>query len=195
MLHIIINDFLTEEEKKKAWDEIDDLDFVQGTYNVNGKETVVDLKRNMISILNLKFPNINDSFLRSVFWNKFQTNREFAIELGKANEPFWCFFTYTTNELTKVSRYGNDDKYDWHTDLPKGGLITILYTISKYPESFTGGDFEIKGQDDTIKKIPFKDNSILIFPRMYRHRVTPVVTKETEWNKARFSVQWFVNIQ
>lgn len=193
--HIIIKNFLTDKELEKIWEEVDELDFKTGTYNVNGVEKVVEIKTNMSSIVNDKYPNMDDSYLRSLFWYRFQNNPDFAKAISTNTNPFWALFAFTQSELTKVSRYADGDKYDWHPDICKEGLITIIYQFSKLPQNFTGGDFEFKNKIGESKTIPYLHNSVIIFPRMYLHRVTPVVSKGKDWYDARFSIQWFINIR
>jgi len=193
--HLIIKNFLTDKDLEKVWKEVDELDFKTGTYNVNGVEKITENKTNMGSIVNDKYPKMNDSYIRSLFWYRFQANPDFVSAIGSATNPFWALFAYTTKELTKVSRYSDGDKYNWHPDTTTNGLITIVYQFSKIPQNFTGGDFEFKNKIGESKTIPFLHNSVIIFPRMYLHRVTPIVSKGKDWYDARFSIQWFVNIR
>ncbi len=195
--HIIINNLLKTDEQEKIWEEIDEIKdgFKTGLFLKDKKEQVVEGKTNTGVIVNDRFPKADDSYIRSLFWYRFQMNPDFAGAIQNATNPFWSIFSFTVAELTKVSRYTDGDKYDWHIDICRTGLITIVYQLSKYPEHFTGGDFELKNNDDEIKTIPFEDNSVIIFPRMYRHRVTPVKSKGKNFHDARFSVQWFVNIR
>lgn len=195
--HIIIKDFLKTEEQEKIWEEIDELkdEFKEGTFIEKGIEKVVEGKTNKGVIVNDKFPKSDDSYIRSLFWYRFQMNPDFAGAIQNATNPFWSIFSFTTGELTKVSRYTDGDKYDWHIDICRTGLITIIYQLSKYPEHFTGGDFVIKNKDNEMKTIWFEDNSVIIFPRMFRHKVTPVKSKGKNFHDARFSIQWFVNIR
>ncbi len=193
--HIMIKNFLTGKELELIWKEVDELDFQTGKYQVDGVEKVVESKKNMGCTLNDVYPNIDDSYIRSLFWYRFQTNPDFAKEISSMSNPFWALFAFTQKELTKVSRYADGDKYDWHPDIAKDGLITIIYQFSKFPEHFTGGDFEIKNKIGEKKTIPFLHNSVIMFPRMYLHRVTPIVSKGKNWYDARFSIQWFVNIR
>lgn len=195
--HIIIKKFLKAEEQEKIWEEIDEIKdgFKTGMFVKDGKEQVIEGKTNTGVIVNDRFPNIDDSYLRSLFWYRFQMNPDFAGAIQNARDPFWSIFSFTVAELTKVSRYGNDDKYDWHNDICRTGLITIIYQLAIYPSHFTGGDFVIKNTADEVKTIPFEDNSVIIFPRMYRHRITTIHSKGNNFYDARFSIQWFVNIK
>ena len=195
--HILIKDFLTKEELEKIWEEIEELkdDFKTGLYVKDGVEKIVEGKTNTGVIVNDKFPKAEDSHIRSLFWYRFQMNPDFAGAIQNVKNPFWSVFAFTRSELTKISRYANGDKYDWHPDVSKHGLITIVYQLSKFPEHFTGGDFEIKNSDEENKIMPFEHNSIIIFPRFYHHRVTTVVSKGDNFHDARFSIQWFVNIR
>lgn len=193
----MIKNLLKIDEQEKIWDEINELKdfFKTGRFVLDGKEQVIEGKTNTGIIVNDKFPKSDDSYIRSLFWYRFQMNPDFAGAISHATNPFWSIFSFTTNELTKISRYGNEDKYDWHNDICRTGLITIIYQLSKYPSHFTGGDFEMKNTADEVKTIPFEDNSVIIFPRMYRHRITPIKSQGKNFLDARFSIQWFVNIQ
>jgi len=195
--HILIKNFLTNEEKDKIWLEIDELkdNFKKGSFIKNNKEVIIEGLTNTGFIVNKRFPQSDDSYIRSLFWYRFQMSPDFMGAIENASDPFWSLFKFTSKELSKVSRYGNGDRYDWHNDQIQHGLITIVYMLSKFPEHFTGGDFLIKNKANDVKTIWFEDNSVIIFPRMFAHKVSEVKSSGDNWYDARFSIQWFVNIR
>lgn len=78
----------------------------------------------------------------------------------------------------QITKYGIGGKYDWHHDVipvyPCQRKLSMIIQLTDGSE-YRGGDFEFR--DDTIAPIAnqLRDKgSVLIFPSMMMHRVTPV---------------------
>jgi len=78
----------------------------------------------------------------------------------------------------QITKYNVGGKYDWHHDVipvyPCQRKLSMIIQLSDGSE-YEGGDFEFR--DDTTEPIASKlrdKGSILIFPSMMMHRVTPI---------------------
>jgi len=195
--HIIINDFLTKEGQDLLWNEIKENEskFEAGLYQKGGKEGVHEnIKKNLGFDVSLKYPNIDDSYIRSMFYIKIFQDESMIRMLSSAKSPIYQLLRFTKADRTKVSAYGNGDFYDWHKDGVEDGLITILYMLCKEPQKFTGGDILLKW-DNVEKSIPFENNKVLIFPRSTLHTVTNIELDSDDFYDKRFTIQCFANLR
>lgn len=195
--HIVIKDFLTKEEQGLLWDEIKEnkLKFKAGKYKKDGVNSVHEnMKKNIGFEVNLKYPEVDNSSIRSMFHYRVLQNRDMIFSFNSAKSPIYQLLRFCKNDRTKVSAYGNGDFYDWHRDGTEDGLLTVLYMMCKEPKKFTGGDFMLKWVDNE-KTIPFENNTLLIFPRNTLHTVTNIkMDSKNFWDK-RFTIQCFANLE
>jgi PKHD-type hydroxylase len=92
-----------------------------------------------------------------------------------------CRWQYEVNgqENLQFAEYGPNQHYDWHVDVfplavsPTDRKISIICLLSD-PEEFEGGDLEIKLYSQY--KAPLKKGTIIAFPSILEHRVTPVIS-------------------
>lgn len=101
--------------------------------------------------------------------------------LRDANMRAEWHFELSFSEDIQVGRYVDGGHYDWHIDAfppDQYGLQRKLSAIMfmSDPEDYEGGEFEIRKMD-TLPKKPLK-GSILVFPSVLEHRVTPVTGGE-----------------
>jgi len=88
-------------------------------------------------------------------------------------------FDITGHENIQFAEYGPDQHYDWHVDVfPLGnqGLdrkVSVVCLLSE-PSEFEGGDLEVKLYSEY--KAPLKKGTIIAFPSILQHRVTPVIS-------------------
>lgn len=193
--HIIIKDFLTQDEQNMLWDEIKENEskFSAGLYKKDGKDEVHDdIKKNLGFEVSDFYPRILDSSIRSMFYYRIFQNKEIQEIIKNAKSPIYNLLRFTTSDRTKVSVYQNEDFYDWHQDSINQGLLTVLYMMNKEPKKFTGGDFMIKW-NGTEKSIPFENNTILIFPRDTPHKVKKIKMESDDFYDKRFTIQCFAN--
>lgn len=90
-------------------------------------------------------------------------------------------FDILYSEDIQIGRYVDGGHYDWHVDsFPPNEhnmqrkLTAVLFLSD--PNSFEGGDFELKAAPD-IPARP-QQGDIIIFPSVLEHRVTPVTEGE-----------------
>ncbi len=195
--HVVIKDFLTEGEQELLWSEIKEnkLKFKAGKYKKDGVDSIHDsVKKNIGFEVNLKYHEVDDSYIRSMFHFKIFQNKIMIETLNRAKSPIYQLLRFTKNDRIKVSAYGNGDFYDWHRDGTEEGLLTVLYMLCKEPRKFTGGDLMLKWAD-TERTIPFENNKLLIFPRNTPHTVTNIkMDSKNFWDK-RFTIQCFANLE
>lgn len=81
----------------------------------------------------------------------------------------------TISPFLQYARYGEGQFYTWHadsialTDDPYQRKLTAILMVSNRTD-YEGGDLEIEGQPP----IELDRGSIIVFPSLLRHRVTPV---------------------
>ncbi len=195
--HVVIKDFLTQNEQDLLWTEIKEnkLKFKSGKYKKDGVDSVHEnIKKNMGFDVSLKYKNIDDSSIRSMFHYKIFQNKSIIQTLNSAKSPVYQILKFTKYDRTKISAYGNGDFYDWHRDGNDNGILTVLYMLCKEPRKFSGGDLMLKWTDNE-KTIPFENNTLLIFPRNTLHTVTNIkMDSKNFWDK-RFTIQCFANLE
>jgi hypothetical protein len=98
---------------------------------------------------------------------------------------------YTDHSQLLLSKYEQNDHYHWHRDY--NDTITINYLIGREPRTWSGGDFEFGTWDsmETASSVPFKNNTLIIFPSRILHRVTPVENFFSPSYGARFTLQYW----
>lgn len=98
-----------------------------------------------------------------------------------ANETAEWGFDVTGMEEVQVGRYLDGGHYDWHIDsfVPNEAKqqrkLTAVAFLSN-PDSYKGGEFELKVAPDLPKKLP--QGTLIIFPSVLEHRVTAVKSGE-----------------
>lgn len=195
--HIIIKDFLTQDEQNMLWGEIkeNELKFGSGKYKKDGKDDIHEnMKKNLGFDVSRKYFSVDASYIRSMFYHRIFKNESMIRILNDAKSPIYQILRFTKHDRTKVSAYGNGDFYNWHKDGTEQGLLTILYMLCKEPRKFSGGDFMLKWKENE-KTIPFENNTLFIFPRNTPHRVTGIISKSDDFYDKRFTLQCFANLK
>ena len=75
--HVIIKDFLTQDEQNLLWDEIkeNELKFEAGLYQKDGKEDIHEnMKKNLGFDVTQKYFRVDDSSIRSMFYHRIFKN-------------------------------------------------------------------------------------------------------------------------
>jgi len=85
-----------------------------------------------------------------------------------------------------VSNYTDGDYYDAHRDL---SLATCCLWLYKEPKQFAGGEFSFTQYDVEIE---CKNNSMVIFPGLYKHQVSPVSGVKNPMD-GRFCISYFLS--
>lgn len=79
-------------------------------------------------------------------------------------------------ETVQYAEYGIGQKYDWHHDTkfittdPVHRKLTVVCLLND-PSEYVGGSFEFEGHSE---QPALGKGSVLVFPSLLRHRVTPV---------------------
>ena len=101
---------------------------------------------------------------------------------NRANRDSFDLDLRYVNEIQYTTYYGNDEtpgRYDWHHDVhwtePKAHhrKLSLVFQLSD-PSEYEGGRFEF---DPNLPQLPdeaFKKGSVIVFPSVHTHRVTPV---------------------
>jgi PKHD-type hydroxylase len=88
-------------------------------------------------------------------------------------------FDITSHENVQFGEYGPSQHYDWHIDVFPLAIsstdrkISVVCLLSD-PKEFEGGELEVKLYEDY--KAPLKKGTVIAFPSMLQHRVTPVIS-------------------
>jgi len=117
-------------------------------------------------------------------------NKKMIKIYNNSRYPIFNTLQYTTIDTTHLIKYSDGDFYDWHKDLidMPYGFITMSFMFGSKKKMFTGGDFELKWKDE-VKTIPFKRNTLIIFPTNALHRVTPIKVKSADPYELRYTIQ------
>lgn len=95
------------------------------------------------------------------------------------NEVCKWEYDITGNEAIQFAEYGVGQHYNWHTDTftlagtPTDRKITVVCLLND-PVEFEGGQFEVRLYNDY--PAPLVKGSIIAFPSILEHRVTPVLS-------------------
>lgn len=87
----------------------------------------------------------------------------------------WDYYV-TCSERVQFAEYGVGHHYTWHTDTftlsgrETDRKITVVCLLN---DEFEGGDFEVRLYNDYNAQL--KKGSIIAFPSILEHRVTPVI--------------------
>lgn len=174
--HIIIKNFLTEEQQKIVLDQIKSLPYEKGLVHINGEGLKHDPSRK--NVLNY-FPTDREiyQFLK-IFDEKIYVELQDLYK--NARYPIFETILHTNNNVVQIGKYEKNHHYDWHMD--SEGFVTFNYMISD--TNVKGGDFIIKYNEEE-KVIPFESNTMLLFPSRSKHKVTPIESG------VRYTVQYW----
>ncbi|MDE2361272.1 MAG: 2OG-Fe(II) oxygenase, partial [Hyphomicrobiales bacterium] len=91
------------------------------------------------------------------------------------------FDIYENVNTAQLTRYGIEEKYDWHMDLGKDRSSTRKLTVVvelSLPNSYEGGNIEIfyNEGDNTHSRISCGD--VIIFPSFVMHRAAEIKSGE-----------------
>lgn len=101
---------------------------------------------------------------------------QFAAEANR--EAGWDY-DIPSREAIQFARYGVDQHYDWHVDFfPLSGKDTdrkvTVVCLMNDPAEFEGGEFQIRLYSQYTA--PLQKGSVIAFPSILEHRVTPVTS-------------------
>tara|TARA_B100000609_G_C17153044_1_gene401972 strand:- start:392 stop:988 length:597 start_codon:yes stop_codon:yes gene_type:complete len=117
--------------------------------------------------------------------NILQINRKlFSKEVVTLLEGMHTFFRYiaeSSEDNTKIHFFNQGNHYKKHID---STTVTAISYFHDLPKSFTGGDLIIESQ----LHLPCLNNSLVIFPSILWHEVTPVV------GTGRYAMSQFISM-
>jgi PKHD-type hydroxylase len=152
---------LTPEECDRVVAELCVLEGRDATMGVGGEEH------------NHQTRNTTVRFADQTYWLA-DTFERLALDANRI-----CGWEYhiTGRECVQFAEYGPEQHYAWHTDTfalsgqPIDRKVTVVCLLN---DDFTGGDFEVRLYSDY--KAPLEKGSVIAFPSILEHRVTPVLT-------------------
>lgn len=101
-----------------------------------------------------------------------------AIAHQANGECGWDYLV-TSREAIQFAQYGVEQHYDWHVDIfPLSGKktdrkITVVALLND-PAEFEGGEFQMRLYSQYT--VPLEKGSMIAFPSILEHRVTPVTS-------------------
>jgi hypothetical protein len=184
--YIILEDFYTETELSLVWKEIDFLSpnllgpektgsaTLNGKFLKNNKGIFLDYVYSYRQVSNILTFNEN-------LWS------DAVLDYIEKVSPWWRLLRESNSHYTLLNYYGDNQSYDLHEDKC---VLTATVALHSQPRNFTGGDFVFPDHNVTI---PCKSNSLIIFPSVVKHAVTPVkIIDPTIPNSGRYSITQFI---
>lgn len=107
--------------------------------------------------------------------------------MSSANNSAEWFFDVQFLEPLQFTKYGTEQKYDWHVDQMMHMLEENCRKISfslllNDPNEFEGGELQIEvgspSNPERVKTVDLKKGDIVFFPSYLWHRVMPVTKGE-----------------
>tara|TARA_R110000868_G_scaffold2913_4_gene19865 strand:- start:4 stop:549 length:546 start_codon:yes stop_codon:yes gene_type:complete len=124
---------------------------------------------------NEQYRNTAIQFLETNHWlEKFIKNIA-----NTANQKCNWNYLISENEQIQFARYTEKQLYKWHTDFfllglkPTDRKITVVCLLND-PTEFEGGEFKVRLHEEYIA--PLQKGSVIAFPSMLEHCVTPIIT-------------------
>ncbi len=189
--HIIIDNYLSEEEYINVWNE---LMFLypkmvppEGTGAAKNLETGLMRKRGIGVFLHSVYSQINYSDI-GVAISKI-TRGELQEEIIRRSENLDLIFKMyrKCNSHTILAQlYMNGDYYKPHEDF---SLFTSVTLLHKTPRPFNGGELRFPEFDHVID---LQNNQTVIFPGVVSHEVCEVKSLANHPEDGRFTVSQFI---
>lgn len=184
-----IRNFYTEDECSQIWSEIEFLsqrnkfkppNQTGAAFDINH----VSLKDNLGLFLDSVYADRDVSNILYINRNLFDPT--FIEQCVKFN-PLFRYIESCNRDFTLLSYYGENCKYDAHSDMSALSCISYFY---KEPRCFDGGDLHFPDYDLTIE---IENNMMIIFPSCLLHQVLPVKThKNYVRGFGRYSITQFL---
>lgn len=185
---IVKDDFLTEDELKLVWKEVDFLSdklFPPAeTGSAKDDNTGESLKKNTGVFLN-RIMDVNYSSIQSILGKVF--NKEFVDEAVKVN-PLFNYLPRINVCSHLINYYDKDDFYKEHSD---ASVLSGILFLFKEPKKFEGGELVFT---ETGQWITPTNNSFVLFPSYMRHEVKPIAMEEANTGYGRYSIASFLTI-
>ena len=183
--YVVIEDFYTEDELVLIWRELEFLapKLLGPSETRSAHEDGVYLKHNTGIFLDNVYLNRDVSDILKInrkLWS------EEVLNYLETISPWWRLLRATNKDTTLLNYYNNNQYYKPHVDT---AVISASSVLCKNENNFTGGEFVFPEYNITI---PCKSNSIIIFPSVVQHGVTPIeVLDQSKESTGRYSIAQF----
>ena len=147
----------------QALQDFSNIEPMQATMGSNGE------------VVNNAHRNTTVRFVEPTHW----MHSLFSMVAAEANETCKWGYETTASERIQFAEYGPSQHYQWHVDnFPLSGnptdrKITVVCLLNE-PEEFEGGEFQVRLYSEYTA--PLKKGSIIAFPSILEHQVTPVLS-------------------
>lgn len=186
---IFIRDFYSNIELSSIFDELkflSSIDRFKDPTDPDGPGTAITdgvvLKSGTGMHLDVVYKDRSES-------NILKVNRKlFKKETTNLLENYHSFFRYvrrSNEDNTKLHYYTNGDYYKAHVD---DAVVTAISFFYNEPKGYTGGDLILEHR----LRIPCLNNSLVVFPSIMWHEVTPIVMSDFSPNMGRYSMTQFI---
>ena len=186
---IFIQDFYSNIELSSIFDELkflSSIDRFKDPTDPDGPGTAITdgvvLKSGTGMHLDVVYKDRSESDILKV-------NRKlFKKETTNLLENYHSFFRYvrrSNEDNTKLHYYTNGDYYKAHVD---DAVVTAISFFYNEPKGYTGGDLILEHR----LRIPCLNNSLVVFPSIMWHEVTPIVMSDFSPNMGRYSMTQFI---
>ena len=167
-----INNLMQENQLNEIWEEINFLSYrTKFNFDTNtARYKNGELKSNKVGIW------LDDAYAERKFSNYFKYYKNWLTDEASQNllstSLFWRQLFHCNSDSTLLSYYEDGKSYDEHEDTSR---FTQLFWTCKQPKKFKGGQLEFT---DFNYEIEIEDNTMILFPSWFRHRVKPVILEE-----------------
>lgn len=183
--YIYIEDFYNDSQLKDVNEEIRKL----VTYTTSAKDTdpAIDVKTNK-PLKNGEGLWLDDHYTKYaknpiILKYNYENLDTKTIETLKKFNAFYGHFEMSNFNFTLLNAYRNKQHYKPHKD---GSVLSAIIFLKI--GDFSGGDFSFPDYNEIV---PFKENTMVIFPGCVTHEALPILTED---NKTyRISVVIFIN--
>ncbi len=198
ILHIIVEDVLPPIINSMMLKEIERLiPYMQPGKVAKGNTNSVEgeLKSNFNLWLFQFYQKYTPQFDIAKNLEKYTWTDKLKEAFKETGDSLFMNTLFTDNSQMLLSKYVEGDHYNWHRDYNQ--LLTMNYMCATEPLSFSGGDFVIGDWDrkEELIRVPFKNNSMVIFPSRVWHKVTPVQNFNGKNKNGRFTIQYWPGLK
>ena len=173
--HVIFEDYYTGDELFHIWKELDFLSYQtkmlppSETGTAFYEDTDKPMKQNYGIHLDDLYKNREMSNIMTI--NRKLFEQQLAEDISAWDFSFNNWKTVNT-DLSLVSYYENNGRYDSHRDCSCYTFLTWLY---KKPKSFSGGDMYFQEYDYSVE---IDNNKAILFHSSVLHKVTDITMKQ-----------------
>lgn len=186
--YLKITNLFEENELRELWKEID---FLLDPIKLSSDTSTARDSHN-----NLKSQK-NGVFIDSIYTDRKYSNifkyykkhlNDKLYEITRANSYYWSVLPTTGSDCTLLNYYQDGDHYREHED---SALFSQVIFLNKEPKKFTGGNLVFTEFNECITP---ENNSLVMFPSFYTHKVETTFLTEDQQTKNNYSGEGRVSI-